>query len=416
MYFASFLKKTFTHSVAKFYCAKRMTPSFNPLMFNSYRRFYSAGEDELETSINTICKGNAELEKKLRILMLEVEVMRQDGRCAPNSMNTTQWKHLLDLSSRNQRTNYLTFLWKNEKSRENQKIKKETRRKQFADGVPDQEKEYPDDLLYGIRYQSLFLRIRDQSINNFDNYRALLAMMHSQSLVIDCSYEEHMVWRETLNAAKQMTLVFGDNRLHKEPFNIHLCNVNNDSEFLKQLKKNIPCMEEPWFPMNIHTESYLDIFPREKLVYLTPHCRNELTRFDPDAIYIIGCMVDKTNNEPISLAKAKKDNITMAKLPLDRYLEWAPGSKKNLNINHMIPILLDLKLTGDWEYALRHIPKRKLMETKILAMQKRIKNNPQLKNDVLKNLRKNNFKLSSVNSLPNLKKTNLRRSLYDDLE
>lgn len=118
-------------------------------------------------------------------------------------------------------------------------------------------------------------------------------MMHSQSLVIDCSYEEHMVWRETLNAAKQMTLVFGDNRLHKEPFNIHLCNVNNDSEFLKQLKKNIPCMEEPWFPMNIHTESYLDIFPREKLVYLTPHCRNELTRFDPDAIYIIGCMVDK---------------------------------------------------------------------------------------------------------------------------
>lgn len=106
----------------------------------------------------------------------------------------------------------------------------------------------------------------------------------------------------------------------------------------------------------------------------------------------------------------------MAKLPLDRYLEWAPGSKKNLNINHMIPILLDLKLTGDWEYALRHIPKRKLMETKILAMQKRIKNNPQLKNDVLKNFRKNNFKLSSVNSLPNLKKTNIRRSLYDDLE
>lgn len=55
--------------------------------------------------------------------MLEVEVMRQDGRCAPDSMNTTQWKHLLDLSSRNQRTNYLTFLWKNEKSRENQKVK-----------------------------------------------------------------------------------------------------------------------------------------------------------------------------------------------------------------------------------------------------------------------------------------------------
>lgn len=32
-------------------------------------------------------------------------------------------------------------------------------------------KEYPDDIVYGITDQSLFLRIRDQSINHFDNYR-----------------------------------------------------------------------------------------------------------------------------------------------------------------------------------------------------------------------------------------------------
>lgn len=95
----------------------------------------------------------------------------------------------------------------------------------------------------------------------------------------------------------------------------------------------------------------------------------------------------------------------MAKLPLDRYLEWAPGSKKNLNINHMIPILSDLKLTGDWEYSLRHIPRRKLMETKILAMQNKIKKNPMLKQTIMKE-----FKSLSLKE----KKMKSRRSLYDD--
>ncbi|XP_032529017.2 mitochondrial ribonuclease P protein 1 homolog isoform X1 [Danaus plexippus] len=366
---------------------------------------------QLDDIVNDICKGDAELEKRLRVLTLEVEVMRQDGRCAPDYLKLDHWKHLLDLPSRNQRSNYLTFLWKTEKKRENQKRKKEERRIELENSPQEEEKEYPDDLLYGIKHQSLFLRIRDQSINYFDNYRALLAMIHGQSVVIDCSYEENMVWRETMNAAKQMTFVFGDNRIHKQPFNLHLCNVNLNGEFMKQLHKNIPSIDEPWFPLNIHTKSYLDVFPKEKLVYLTPHCREELTSFNPDDVYIIGCMVDKMNNEPLSLARAKRDGLRMAKLPLDRYLEWAPGSKKNLNINHMVPILLDLNFTGDWEYALRHVPRRKLMETKIVAMQKKF-NSPNItKKDFLKSLhtsKKNN----TLNF--NDRKIKTRKSLYDD--
>lgn len=105
----------------------------------------------------------------------------------------------------------------------------------------------------------------------------------------------------------------------------------------------------------------------------------------------------------------------MAKLPLDRFLEWAPGSKKNLNINHMVPILLDLKLTQDWEFALQHIPRRKLMETKILAMQNKYKNSPMLKDDIFKNFQRNNLRRDSVYSLRG-KTANSRRSLYDDCD
>lgn len=130
-------------------------------------------------------------------------------------------------------------------------------------------------------------------INYSFNFRALQAMIYGQGLVIDCSYDDDMVYKEAVNAAKQLTFVFGDNRIHKEPFNIHLCNLNMKGAFMQQLRKNIPSLDEPWFPINMHTKSYLDVYPREKLVYLTPHCREELTQFDHDAVYIIGCMVDK---------------------------------------------------------------------------------------------------------------------------
>lgn len=49
--------------------------------------------------------------------------------------------------------------------------RKEARKKDLEEFDPEQCKEFPDDILYGIKNQSLFLRIRDQSINNFDNYR-----------------------------------------------------------------------------------------------------------------------------------------------------------------------------------------------------------------------------------------------------
>lgn len=101
----------------------------------------------------------------------------------------------------------------------------------------------------------------------------------------------------------------------------------------------------------------------------------------------------------------------MAKLPLDRYLEWAPGSKKNLNINHMIPILLDLKSTGNWEHSLQHIPRRKLMETKIFAIQKKVQRNKSLPfHEVFKDFKMPNKLKTDVHE----KRNRSRKSLYDD--
>ncbi|GBP39974.1 Mitochondrial ribonuclease P protein 1 homolog [Eumeta japonica] len=218
-----------------------------------------------------------------------------------------------------------------------QQAKKEARRMEYELKPIEETKEYPDDKLYGISHDALYLRIRDKSVNNFDNYRALQAMMYGQKLVIDCSYEDKMVSRESLNAAKQMTFVFAYNRIHKEPFDLHLCN---------------------------------------------------------------------TNNEKLSLAKAKRDGLKMAKLPLDRYLEWGSGGKKNLNINHMVSILQDLKISGDWEYALKHVPRRKLLDTQIDKIQS--KHNI----DIFK--RDNKLRSRVIRRLFDNKPQKFKKSLHDD--
>lgn len=52
----------------------------------------------------------------------------------------------------------------------------------------------------------------------------------------------------------------------------------------------------------------------------------------------------------------------MARLPLDRYLQWGSGSGKSLTLNQMLNILLELKDTGDWRKALTFVPKRKILD------------------------------------------------------
>lgn len=187
------------------------------------------------------------------------------------------------------------------------------------------------------------------------------AMQFGQKLVLDCSYDEHMTKRECILAAKQLMLVFAENRIHDQPFDLHFCNANMAGHTLDYLQRHIPTMLNAEFPLNVHTDSYLDHFPHEQLVYLTPHCKNDLTEYDPDKVYIIGAMVDTMHNEPLSLAKAKKHGLQMARLPLDRYLQWGAGSGKSLTLNQMTRIMLDLKTSGDWNKSLSHVPRRKLV-------------------------------------------------------
>lgn len=123
-------------------------------------------------------------------------------------------------------------------------------------------------------------------------------MQFSPKIVYDCSYDDKMTKREAENAAKQLMLSFAENRNHDDPFDLHFCNVNLNSICMQSLRRYIPTMLNPEFPLNVHSKCFTELFPKQNLVYLTPHCRTDLQSYNPDDIYIIGTMVDTVSSIP----------------------------------------------------------------------------------------------------------------------
>jgi len=151
------------------------------------------------------------------------------------------------------------------------------------------------EMKYGLFYNSLFMRIYETTINRFYNGRLIQSIMFEPKIVLDCGYENDMNQREIHNCAKQMSLAFASNRSHVNPLCLYFCNFNKNGLLKQHLQQNIPSLLQDDFPVIITSQSYLDLFPKNQLVYLTPHCRTNLYEYDPDMIYIIGALVDKVS-------------------------------------------------------------------------------------------------------------------------
>ncbi|KAK3102788.1 hypothetical protein FSP39_013913 [Pinctada imbricata] len=65
-------------------------------------------------------------------------------------------------------------------------------------------------------------------------------------------------------------------------------------------------------------KSYLDLFPKENLVYLTPDSENDL-RYDHRDIYIVGAIVDLSFDHPVTLANAREMGLRHARIPVQKY-------------------------------------------------------------------------------------------------
>lgn len=166
-----------------------------------------------------------------------------------------------------------------------------------------------------------------------------------------------MTARENLEAAKQLTRCFGANRAHRSPFVLHFCNMDYGSLLWRDLHREIPTLTTKSLPVQIHEQEAFELFPKEKLIYLTPDSQNVMKEYNPEDHYIISSLVDRGNKIPLTLAKAKKFDIRTARLPLELYR--TVRTNRVLTLDQVLKVMLEVKFNGDWNEAFRYLPSRK---------------------------------------------------------
>ncbi|NXX76735.1 TM10C methyltransferase, partial [Urocolius indicus] len=291
--------------------------------------------------------------KELSTLAAAREILsmwRLAGRAVPENISDEQLKTFMECPSKSAKKKYLKFLHLKEIQKKKDKRKldeKRERRLETQEQASETEETKRNSLV------CLWSRSMDRAYN----WRVAQSMIFGQPLVFDMSYEKDMSTREIANTVRQVVLSEGCNRRSVDPFHIHFCNLKDGSLYHKEFLKHY---REAWGKLlvTVTDQCYTEIFPKDKLVYLTADSPKVMKTYDHNKIYIVGSMVDRSIKTGVSLARAKRLGLETAALPLEKYLLWNTGAK-NLTLDQMMHILLTLKDTGDWKKALEFVPKRK---------------------------------------------------------
>ncbi|NXS02320.1 TM10C methyltransferase, partial [Oxylabes madagascariensis] len=279
-----------------------------------------------------------------------LEMWRLAGRAVPENISEEQLKTFMECPSKSAKKKYLKYLHLKELHKKNDKRRMDEKRERRLEA--QNQTSNTDETK-----KSSFVYLSSSTIDKTYNWRAAQSMIFGQPLVFDMSYEKEMSIREVTNTVRQIVLSESCNRRSVDPFHIHFCNFKDDSLYHREFIKNY---REAWGKLliTVTDQCYTEIFPKDKLIYLTADSPKVMKTFDHDKIYIVGSMVDKSIKTGVSLARAKRLGLETAALPLEKYLLWSTGAK-NLTLDQMMRILLTLKDTADWRKALEFVPKRK---------------------------------------------------------
>ncbi|XP_006639343.2 tRNA methyltransferase 10 homolog C [Lepisosteus oculatus] len=286
-----------------------------------------------------------------------VEMWRQAGKLVPEHLAEDELRAFGELPTKSARKKYLKYLAIKEGHKKARKEKKQHRASERAAEISSRDPETEEEPSGGRLRNTFLLQFWQRSVDALYNWRAAQAMQFGQPLVFDMSYDQHMSRREVENTVSQLLECEGWNRRSADPFHLYFCHLRPGSAYLQELARRYgPAWER--LLVTATEQPHVDLFPRDRLVYLTADSPHVLRAFDHNKVYIVGAMVDRSIQTGLSLANAKRLKLATARLPLDEYLQWEIGAK-NLTLDQVMRILLTMKDTGKWEEALRFVPSRK---------------------------------------------------------
>ncbi|GAA6079704.1 tRNA methyltransferase 10 homolog B isoform X2 [Tachysurus ichikawai] len=173
-------------------------------------------------------------------------------------------------------------------------------------------------------------------------------------LCVDLSMSDCMSHKEISRLAGQIRRLYGSNKKATQPFHVFLTDMKEDSLLYKECIR----MNEGFlnYLIDVTEESWIDLFPSEDIIYLTPDASEALEEVNGDKVFILGGLVDESIQKKRSYTRAKELRVQIARLPIDEYMVKRPNPKnfhsKILAINQVFEILLTFRDTGDWSKAL----------------------------------------------------------------
>jgi len=312
-----------------------------------------------------IKEGDPKKLKRLEEIKYTYESMLQNGLGVYPFMPELELIGLLEHDNRSVIVKTINYLYESHVTNMKEFINKRARQ---AKG-DEKKKEYQElklnnnHIIYGLGHNTIFLRRYEKDIETAEKNKLLREHNEwGQPLVIDLTFLKNMSMQQAKSLFfRELNFAFKSNMDAREPFVMYLTNFDPKCPKCNLLYKATTNSKKDDFPVIVTEKSYLDLFPHENLLYLTPDSKNDLIKYDADDIYIIGGLIDTTGridvspkSIPYTLSAAKKEGIRHARLPMKRTL----GINKELNVDHCVAIMADFKYSKDWFYSFRWIPAR----------------------------------------------------------
>lgn len=297
--------------------------------------------------------------------MAEYEIFKYADSRMPSRIAVKHWRRMLMMETKTERIQYLTYLYDVERLNEKEMMEKNRFDPELLEKVDERRSEIQrqktDHIYYGIGGSCMFRRILDSDMVKFLNNRLARSMTHGPHIIFDMSFYPEMRPVEVSLTSKQLIQVHHVNRAHRFPHHI----------IFSGCKRNHPSWEDAnrYFKNGIDSslcsiteKHYLDIFPREQLVYLSPDAKQTVNEYDPNKVYIIAAMVDRVPRPNLTLGRAKEEGIEARRLPLERCVRII--GRRALCLDHLIGIMNDAHALGSITTGmLNHLPKRKVAPT-----------------------------------------------------
>ena len=195
------------------------------------------------------------------------------------------------------------------------------------------------------------------------------------AVAIDLGFGELMSERDSTSLAQQVMYAYGANKRAARALELHLTSFGGH---VRAHLERIGGFAN--WRVSVHERGYRDVFgtlnadaepsadgadgaaaPR-RVVYLSSESDVVLRELDPDAVYIIGGLVDHNHHKGLTHRLASEARVATARLPIDEHVQMA--ARRVLAVNHVFEILLHFANGASWEEAfLRAVPGRKFAAT-----------------------------------------------------